>query len=446
MRGAARNPSPPLPPSPRRGERGERTGSEWRSCSPPPPPGRRGEGWLASSPPPPQGQRRSDSLAYPPPPTRGRGWGRGFAVILLALLAACGSSAGGGGAATGGQPAAGQPTQRTVAQVASLSGPDRQTILEDGARREGALLWYTTLIVNQAVRPLIDGFNQKYPYVKVDQWRANDPELVQRVSNEYQARRYEVDIVDGITGPALLKAAGMVEKYDSPSLAPYPKDLRDPDGYWNATNLYFMTEGINTKLVSKDEAPKTYEDLLNPRWKGQMGWSTSAGAGAPTFVGNILQTMGQERGMAYLEQLSKQGIRNINASGRAVLDQVIAGEFPIALQIFNHHTVISAQQGAPSDWIPLEPVPALLQTIGLAKYAPHPHAAMLFLDYILSEEGQRVLQEADYLPAHPQVPAKTPSLKPEQGRFKANFLSPDTVLANEREWNALYRRLFLQGG
>jgi iron(III) transport system substrate-binding protein len=91
-------------------------------------------------------------------------------------------------------------------------------------------------------------------------------------------------------------------------------------------------------------------------------------------------------------------------------------------------------------------VPALLQTIGLAKYAPHPHAAMLFLDYILSEEGQRVLQEADYLPAHPQVPAKTPSLKPEQGRFKANFLSPDTVLANEREWNALYRRLFLQGG
>src|SRR5581483_4336300 len=145
-----------------------------------------------------------------------------------------------------------------------------------------------------------------------------------------------------------------------------------------------------------------------------------------------------------LEQLRGQGIRNINGSGRAVLDQAIAGEFPIALQIFNHHTVISAQQGAPSDWIPLEPVPALLQTIGLAKNAPHPHAAMLFLDYILSEEGQRTLPQADYLPSHPDVPAKVPSLKPEQGNFKVNFLSPDDILKNDREWDDIYRRLFLQ--
>ena len=211
---------------------------------------------------------------------------RGLAgLLLVAALAACGPSA--GGAATGGagsQPAsAAPPTQRTVAQVGALSGPDRQTILEEGARKEGALLWYTTLIVNQAVRPLIDGFNQKYPYVKIEQWRANDPELVQRVTNEYQARRYEVDVVDGITGPALLKSVGFLEKYTSPSLAPYPKEILDPEGYWNATNLYFMTEGINTRLVSRDEAPKTYEDLLNPRWKGQMGWSTSAGSGGPTF-------------------------------------------------------------------------------------------------------------------------------------------------------------------
>src|SRR5204863_339086 len=98
----------------------------------------------------------------------------------------------------------------------------------------------------------------------------------------------------------------------APAAAAYPSEMRDPEGYWNTSNLYFMTPGINTRLLSKDEAPKTYEDLLNPRWKGQMGWSTSAGAGAPTFVGNVLLTMGQDRGMAYLEQLSKQGIRNLN--------------------------------------------------------------------------------------------------------------------------------------
>jgi iron(III) transport system substrate-binding protein len=154
--------------------------------------------------------------------------------------------------------------------------------------------------------------------------------------------------------------------------------------------------------------------------------------------------MGQERGMAYLEQLSKQGIRNMELSGRAVLDQVIAGEFPVALQIFNHHAVISAQQGAPSDWIPLEPVPALQNTTALAHDASHPHAAMLFLDFLFSEEGQRILQQADYLPAHPDIPAKVPTLKPDQGHFRANIMSGEDIAKYDQEWNDLFRRLFLQ--
>jgi ABC-type Fe3+ transport system substrate-binding protein len=374
--------------------------------------------------------------------------GRGLlgALLIALLLAACTPSAASPPAAAPAASVPAQPAPRTVAQVGALNGPDRQAILEEGARKEGALLWYTALIVNQAVRPLVDGFNQKYPYVKVDHFRANDPELVQRVTNEYQARRYEVDIVDGITGPALLKAAGYLEKYDSPSLAPYPKEIRDPEGYWNATNLYFMTAGINTRILPRDEAPKTYEDLLNPRWKGQMGWTTSAGSGGPTFVGNILQTMGQERGMAYLEQLRGQGLRNLEVSGRAVLDQVIAGEFPIGLMIFNHHAVISAAQGAPSEWIPLEPAPALQNSTALAQNAAHPYAAMLFLDYLYSEDGQRVLQQADYLPAHPNVPAKVPSLKADQGGYRANIMSPEDMVRHDREWNDLFRRLFLQPG
>jgi ABC-type Fe3+ transport system substrate-binding protein len=333
-----------------------------------------------------------------------------------------------------------------VAQIATLSSPDRQAILEEGAKKEGALTWYTSLIVNQAVRPLVDGFNQKYPYIKVDYYRADSTDLIQRISNEYQARRYEVDIIDGTSTAPAIKAAGWLEKYDSPAAAAYPSELRDPEGYWNTTNLYFMTPGINTRLLSKEEAPKTYEDLLNPRWKGQMAWGISPGAGAPTFVGNALLTMGQDRGMAYLEQLSKQGIRNLNVSGRAVLDQAIAGEFPVALMIFNHHAVISAQQGAPVDWIAMEPVPALLNVVGLAKESPHPYAAMLFLDYVLSEDGQRVLQQVDYLPSHPNVPAKVPTLKPEQGGFKVNFISPEDQMKNENEWNQIFRRLFMQAG
>jgi ABC-type Fe3+ transport system substrate-binding protein len=373
-------------------------------------------------------------------------------VAVGLLLGACGPSgagtaSSGGASAPSGQSAAstgGAGTARSVAEVAALNGPDRQAILEAGARQEGALLWYTTLIVNQAVRPLVDGFTKKYPYIKVDYYRANGPELNQRMTNEYQARRYDVDIIDGTNTVPAMREAGWVEKYNSPSLASYPAELKDPQGYWGSSNLYFMTEGINTQLVSKAEAPKTYEDLLNPRWKGKMAWSTSSGSGGPTFVGNILQTMGQDKGMAYLQQLSKQDMRNLTVSARAILDQVIAGEYPIALMIFNHHTVISAQEGAPSDWIPLEPVPALLQVSGLAANAPHPHAAMLFLDYLFSEEGQRTLREADYLPASPAVPAKTANLKPDAGGFKVNFMSPEDLTKHEKEWDDLYRRLFLQ--
>src|SRR5205814_2524069 len=108
------------------------------------------------------------------------------------------------------------------------------------------------------------------------------------------------------------------------------------------------------------------------------------------------ETMGQERGMAYLNQLTRQEMRNLPVAGRNTLDMVIAGEFPIALQIFNHHAAISAQQGAPVDWQPLEPVPAVNAAISLPARAPNPHAAMLFLDFLFAADGgQQVLREAD---------------------------------------------------
>ncbi len=171
-----------------------------------------------------------------------------------------------------------------------------------------------------------------------------------------------------------------------------------------------------------------------------MIWSTSGGSGAPVFVGNILMTMGEQQGMDYLRRLAQQDIRSSDAAARAVLDMVIAGEVPIALQIFNHHAVISAKQGAPSDWFPLEPVPSLLQTIGLMKETRHPHASMLFLDFVLSEEGQRVLQQADYLPAHPKVPPTEHRLRAAEG----GFIDPEEGLRRDQEWTKLFRELFLR--
>ena len=133
------------------------------------------------------------------------------------------------------------------------------------------------------------------------------------------------------------------------------------------------------------------------------GFPTCSGAGG--FIGTVLTEMGEEKGTAYLRELGKQKIANLRGSAREVLDQTIAGEYSLALQIFNHHAVISAKKGAPVDWIAMEPATVTLSTLSVLAKAPHPNAAKLLMDFIISREGQEVFAKADYIPAHPDVPA-----------------------------------------
>jgi ABC-type Fe3+ transport system substrate-binding protein len=333
----------------------------------------------------------------------------------------------------------------TVEEIALLKGTDRQKVLEEGAKKEGKLLWYTTLIVNQALRPIQEAFEKKYPFVKVEHYRANSDQLAQKMITEYQAKKFVVDVLDGTSTIVLIKKAGFLQRFFSPQLHDYPAKLKESDGYWVVPNVYFMTLGYNTKLVKANEVPTSLNDLLDPKWKGKMIWSTSGGSGAPVFLGNTLMTMGQEKGMAYLQKLAKQDIAKTTASNRAVLDMVIAGEYAIAINIFNYHAVISRNAGAPVDWQPLEPVPGQVKTLGLAKNAPHPHASMLLVDFLLSKDGQKLFQELDYLPAHPEVPAKSPDLKPGGGRFtRVNYIGPEVLFDKEQQWVESFQTLFFK--
>jgi len=333
----------------------------------------------------------------------------------------------------------------TVEEIALMSRADRQKVLIEGAKKEGKISWYTTLIVDQVVRPVKDAFEKEYPFLQVEFFRGNAERLVQKMLAEYQAKRYDVDIIDGTVSPTMVRRAGYLQRFYSPVLAEYPADLKDPQGYWGTTNLYFFATGYNTKMVKLNEIPKTYEDLLNPRWKGQMMWSTSRGSGAPIFVGTILNTMGQEAGKTYLQRLKAQNIAKSTASNRQVLDLTIAGEYPLALQIFNHHAYISKTAGAPVDWMPHEPVTATIQTIALAKNSPHPHAAMLLIDFAMSEKGQKVFQQSNYLPSHPKVPAKQIDLKPGGGKFKrAYYINPDAQYDKGNEWVDYFNNVFVK--
>jgi ABC-type Fe3+ transport system substrate-binding protein len=313
----------------------------------------------------------------------------------------------------------------------------------DAARREGEVVWYSTQIINQLVRPIAAAFEKKYPGIKVRYTRANANEVAVKILNESRAGQPQSDVFDGTSTVVPLKQEGYVLQWQPDAAKTYPDLYKDPEGYWVASNLYINTPGYNTALVAKGTQPRTYQDLLDPKWTGKMAWNAlPSTSGAVGFIGTVLAEMGEPNGMAYLRAFSKQKVANVPAAARAVLDQVIDGEYAIGLQIFNHHAVISAKKGAPVDWIKMEPATGTLSVIAIHKHAPHPNAAKLLVDFIISREGQQVYRDADYLTADPAVPAREPSLKPEDGHFRVRFFPPETIEDKMPKWKQIFDDLF----
>lgn len=314
--------------------------------------------------------------------------------------------------------------------------------LIDAAKKEGQVVWYTTLIVNQAVRPLAKAFTEKYPGVEVRYSRADSGPTALKILNEARAGHLQADVFDGNgTVPPLVKA-GLVAAYLPPTADRYPDELKDPNRHWISTNLYFLTPGINTSLVPTSEVPRTLRDLLAPKWRGRIAWSNNPTAGAGTFIGTVLRRFGEKEGMVYLRALAQQKIVNVDATSRAVLDQVITGEYAMALDIFNHHAALSAAKGAPVDWLKLEPIAAPIQVASVLKDAPHPSAGRLLLEFLTSEEGQRIFAAVDYIPAMPGIPAKVAALKPDTGGFAADVLPPELLAQNTDRWMTIAQQLF----
>jgi ABC-type Fe3+ transport system substrate-binding protein len=325
--------------------------------------------------------------------------------------------------------------------AAQAAEPDAALIA--AAEKEGQVVWYTGLIVNQIVRPMAAAFEAKYPAVHVQYSRASNTDTTLKILNEARAHRVQADVFDVTSGIFPLLDAQVVAAYPPKAAAHYPTAFREPHGYWTATNVYFLTVAYNTNLVTPDQAPRNFADLLDPKWQGQMAWSSElAVQDAPGFIRNVLTVMGQDKGMDYLRRFAAQKPVPIAASPRTVLDQVIAGEHKLAVMVYNHHVAISAAQGAPIAWVKLEPLVALFTMMGVLKDAPHPNAARLLEEFVLSEQGQKVMAANDYLPADPDVPARIPELKPEAGHFAIDVISPDQVREGLANWIAIYHELF----
>ena len=328
--------------------------------------------------------------------------------------------------------------------IATYKGADREQLILAGAKREGKVVFYSGMIENQALRPIADGFKKKYPFVAVEYWRGDSRALVQKALTERRASRVIGDILESTGGAEALIRANAVEPFSSPSTAGFPTNYIDAKGMWVASRLDYFGMAYNTRQVSAAEVPKTYDDLLNPKWKGAIAWRADSEVGAILFIAGVLRDMGKEKGETYLKRLAAQRVVNYAGSARALVDRVGEGEYKLALEIYAHHPLISKAKGAPLDTQMLNPVPSALSTIQLARNAPHPNAAMLFIDFMLSKEGQEVLRAAQYLSPNPQVDTD-PSLRkiiPRLNAMKEIVFTPDVMFETRDEANALFNKYF----
>jgi ABC-type Fe3+ transport system substrate-binding protein len=333
----------------------------------------------------------------------------------------------------------------TTEEILNYKGPDRQQVLEAGARREGTVVIYSGMIVNQLLRPLTEAFHRKYPFIDIKYWRGDGNQIAAKVLAEMQAGAPMADVVEGSGLPSAAGGPQAVLPFYSPLFEDLPKEDIAADRTWAATRFRYISAGYNTKYISKEAAPKNYEDLLDPRWKGKMAWHAASDAsGALVTITSLLATWGPAKAEAYIAKLAKQDVTPLAVSNRQVVDQVIFGEYWIGLGISAHHPVISAAQGAPSATVLFDPVPSLNDSVQVLRGVKHPHAAMLLVDFMLSEQAQRMLQDAEYFPSNPNVDP-SPALKmlvPRNAGVRSIMLTPELLEELTPKSAELYGRYF----
>ncbi len=323
--------------------------------------------------------------------------------------------------------------------------PDRDKAIIDGARKEGQVVLYSAAIVNQALRPLADAFMKKYPFVKLTFWRGDTEEIIDKLGAEERAHNVVADVAEGTGVGDLAVGAGLTQPYFTPVVAQLPERYRDPQNRWTYTRISYFGAAYNTRLVPPGTQPKSFDELLDPRWRGKLAWRVNTASGTPLFITAIRLARGEEKADAYFRKLAQQKMINFGSgSARTLVDRVIAGEFPIALNIFAHHPLISKAKGAPVDSQLFAPVPSTAGTMVIPKGVRHPYAAMLLVVFVLSKEGQQILADADYFPVRADVSPRTAlaSVIPQRAGVPELFVSPDDLNRYTESSQKIFEKLF----
>jgi iron(III) transport system substrate-binding protein len=305
--------------------------------------------------------------------------------------------------------------------------------LIEGAKKEKRLVHWTTMTLSQS-KQVVDAFQKKYPFIEVDLFRTGGDAMLNKIFTEDRAGMYLWDVLltRGDMFLPLMKRK-LLASYRSPETNKIPTDLLGKDGYWTGYYVNPYVLGYNTKWVKKEEVPKTYEELLNPKWKGQK---ISVDNTSYNLLAGLITAWGKDKAIAYFKKLAAQEPSVMRGDTNRV-QLAAAGEFPLIIS-FAPIIQRATSEGAPMDWVPLEPVSTQINPLLLGAKSAHPNAAKLFIDFALSEEGQKQLVGLSRIPVREDVKPQPARLF---GGYKRIVESPEGY-ENFSEVVRLYQEIF----
>jgi iron(III) transport system substrate-binding protein len=317
----------------------------------------------------------------------------------------------------------------SLAELAMYAGPDRTARLIAGAKREGMVSVYSSLTVDD-MKVFGGAFEKKYG-IKLQLWRSSSEDILQRAVVEARGGRFEVDAIE--TSAAEMESMHreqLLQEVKSPHIADLSPAALLPHREWIGDRLNLITTAYNTDLIKPAALPKTYEDLIDPRWKGKLGIE----ADDSIWFGALVTALGEERGLKLFRDMVRANGLSLRKGHTLLANLVVSGEVPFTLTAYQYKAEQLKKSGAPIEWYVVPPGIARFLGTGVLRRAPHPHAAILFLDFMLSD-AQRLLLDRDFTPTNMKV-------KPLEIPFKV--IDPALMLDEGDKWSKLYDQIVVK--
>jgi iron(III) transport system substrate-binding protein len=278
---------------------------------------------------------------------------------------------------------------KSAVDLANYRGADREEMLKAGAKKEGKLVWYTSLTAH---RDIANVFEAKYPGIKVETYRAGSTDLTRRLLSEGQTKRSIADLIE--TTPAtlmIMRESKLLMPYFSPHLSNFPDDAKEEADkgrvLWTTDRESIVGFGYNRNLIRAADVPKNFAELMKPENKGKI--SVSGDVTGVRFIGAMIKAKGEE----FVKQLNALDVKMHMISGGAMHELMAAGEMPMSISIFRNHVLAAKPKGAPTEWVPMDLNPTNAGGVALPAGTNSPHAALLFTDFLLSPEGQKIFED-----------------------------------------------------